>query len=125
MKIEIDIKDQRVERLLKEMGPKGFGVYVMICLLMKDRVWTHKELVDAVNKYTGRQLTIHVISDYGLFRIEDGDVRMCAYAPVPARTGECPCEACAPVPITDYLVSAELIFCRDQRVADDTHQRGD
>lgn len=103
MKIEIDIKDQRVERLLKEMGPKGFGVYVMMALCMEEHPqMALEELMAQVNVHYSRNFIMQVIRDYGLFRIEDGIVSLvcaCPCKPMPER----PCEACAPVPITDYL----------------------
>lgn len=70
--------DERVRRLMSELGAKGFGVYVMLRLVVEaSEGMSAGELVGRGATMTSRGLALRIINDYGLFSTND-DGLVCA-----------------------------------------------
>lgn len=94
------MKDERIDRLIEEMGLKGFGVYVLLRLMVEcsdDGIADLGALVRSANAYASRRLIMRVLTDYDLFDVEGSRVRVCVDGREPGRT-DTPADTLADTP---------------------------
>lgn len=103
IKLESDLlQDARIVRLVEDLGMKGLGAYICIRLSLEKygEVLSIKALNTLLVEFVRRELIMKVITNYGLFEVEDSFVCACVPAPVPAGVpADRPADGCAPVPI--------------------------